>query len=78
MNIRIYSELKRRIVFLDLRPHEVLSVKNLAKEFGVSPIPIREVLILLESEKLVRIIPNNVVYVTDVSFQELKERIIMT
>lgn len=48
------------------------------KEFGVSPIPIREVLILLESEKLVRIIPNNVVYVTDVSFQELKERIIMT
>ncbi|PKP54688.1 hypothetical protein CVT91_18820, partial [Candidatus Atribacteria bacterium HGW-Atribacteria-1] len=37
------------------------------------PIPIREVLILLENEKLVHIIPNNGIYVTDVSFQELKD-----
>jgi DNA-binding GntR family transcriptional regulator len=35
--------------------------------------PIREVLILLETEKLVHIIPNNGIYVTDVSFQELKD-----
>jgi DNA-binding GntR family transcriptional regulator len=35
--------------------------------------PVREVLILLETEKLVHIIPNNGIYVTDVSFQELKD-----
>jgi len=72
-NKEIYSELKKRIVFLDYKPKQVLSIKELAKEFGVSPIPIREVLILLETEKLVHIIPNNGIYVTDVSFQELKD-----
>ena len=72
-NKEIYKELKKRIVFLDYKPKQVLSIKELAKEFGVSPIPVREVLILLETEKLVHIIPNNCIYVTDVSFQELKE-----
>ena len=73
VNKEIYKELKRRIVYLDYKPKQVLNIKELAKEFGVSPMPIREVLILLESEKLIHIIPNNGVYVTDVSFQELKD-----
>ena len=73
VNKEIYNELKKRIVYLDYKPKQVLSIKELAKEFGVSPIPIREVLILLENEKLVHIIPNNGIYVTDVSFQELKD-----
>ncbi len=73
VNKDIYKELKKRIVFLDYKPKQVLSIKELAKEFGVSPMPIREVLILLETEKLVHIIPNNGIYVTDISFQELKD-----
>lgn len=72
-NKKIYKELKDQIVFLGYKPKQVLNIKELAKEFGVSPIPIREVLILLESEKLVHIIPNNGIYVTDISFQELKD-----
>jgi len=73
VNKEIYKELKKRIVFLDYKPKQVLSIKELAKEFGVSAVPIREVLILLETEKLIHIIPNNGIYVTDVSFQELKD-----
>jgi DNA-binding GntR family transcriptional regulator len=73
INKEIYSELKKRIVYLDYKPKQVLNIKELAKEFGVSPMPIREVLILLETEKLVHIIPNNGIYVTDISFQELKD-----
>ncbi len=69
----IFNELKRRIVFFDYKPKQVLSVKELSKEFGVSAIPIRETLIRLEEEKLIVIIPNNVVYVSDLSFQELKD-----
>jgi len=72
-NKEIYNELKKRIVFLEYKPKQVLNIKELAKEFGVSPIPVREVLILLEAEKLVHIIPNNGIYVTDVSLQELKD-----
>ena len=73
VNKDIYKELKKRIVYLDYKPKQVLNIKELAKEFGVSPMPVREVLILLETEKLVHIIPNNGIYVTDVSFQELKD-----
>lgn len=73
VNKEIYKELKKRIVYLDYKPKQVLNIKDLAKEFGVSPIPIREVLILLETEKLVHIVPNNGIYVTDISFQELKD-----
>jgi len=73
INKDIYKELKKRIVYLDYKPKQVLNIKELAKEFGVSPMPIREVLILLETEKLIHIIPNNGIYVTDVSFQELKD-----
>ena len=73
VNKEIYKELKKRIVFLDYKPKQVLSIKELAKEFGVSAVPIREVLILLETEKLIHIIPNNGIYVTDISFQELKD-----
>ena len=69
----IFNELKRRIVFFEYKPKQVLSVKELSREFGVSAIPIREALIRLEEEKLIRIIPNNVVYVSDLSFQELKD-----
>ena len=72
-NKEIYKRLKDRIVFLGYKPKQVLNIKDLAKEFGVSPMPIREVLILLETEKLVHIIPNSGIYVTDVSFQELKD-----
>jgi len=73
VNQEIYKELKKRIVFLDYKPKQVLNIKELAKEFGVSAVPIREVLILLETEKLIHIIPNNGIYVTDISFQELKD-----
>lgn len=69
----IFDELKRRIVFFEYKPKQVISVKELAKEFGVSAIPIRETLIRLEEEKLIVIIPNNIVYVSDLSFQELKD-----
>ena len=73
VNKEIYKELKKRIVYLEYKPKQVLNIKELAKEFGVSPMPVREVLILLESEKLIHIIPNNGIYVNDISFQELKD-----
>ena len=73
VNKEIYKELKKRIVYLNYKPKQVLNIKELAKEFGVSPMPVREVLILLESEKLIHIIPNNGIYVNDISFQELKD-----
>lgn len=69
----IYSELKRRIVLMDYQPGDVLREKDLIKEFGVSRTPVREALIRLEVEGLVRIFPNQGTIVTEVSFQQLRD-----
>ena len=72
VNEKIYSEIKKRIVFLYYPPKYSLNIKELAKEFDVSSMPIREIMILLENEELVHAIPNKGIYVNDINFQELK------
>lgn len=69
----IYTEIKRRIVLLDYEPGQVLREKELIEEFGVSRTPVREALIRLETEGLVRIFPNQGTIVSEVSFQQLKD-----
>lgn len=73
MKKKVYSEMKRRIVFLDYKPGQFLYTKELMKEFGVSLTPIREALIYLEAEELVHIIPNRGAHVSEVSFQDFKD-----
>lgn len=69
----IYQELKKMILFLNYAPGEALAIRDIAKQFQVSPTPIREALIRLEGEGLVRRFPNRSVHVTEVSFQNLKD-----
>jgi DNA-binding GntR family transcriptional regulator len=69
----IFDELKKRIIFFDYMPNQVLNIKELSKEFGVSPVPVRDALLGLEKEKLVSIVPNNVAYVSNLTFQEFKD-----
>ena len=70
---KVYPEIKRRIIFLDYKPGQFLYAKELMKEFGVSLTPIREALIYMEAEDLIHIIPNRGAYVSEVSFQDLKD-----
>jgi len=69
----IYTEIKKRIVLLDYEPGQLLREKDLIEEFGVSRTPVREALIRLEAEGLVRIFPNQGTIVSEVSFQQLKD-----
>jgi GntR family transcriptional regulator, rspAB operon transcriptional repressor len=69
----IFQELKKRITLLEYKPGEVLREKEIIEDFGVSRTPVREALIRLEMEGLVRIIPNLGTFVADVSFQQLKD-----
>jgi len=73
MDNKIYSEIKRRIIFLDYKPGQFLHTNELREEFGVSLTPIREAFIRLEADELIYIIPNRGAYVSEVTFQELKD-----
>lgn len=54
---RVYNELRRRIVTLEMAPGASLSENELAAQLSVSRTPVRESLILLADEGLVHIFP---------------------
>jgi DNA-binding GntR family transcriptional regulator len=71
MNPDIYREIKRRILFLEYSPGQILNENVLAKEFGVSRTPMREVLYRLSWEQLARIIARTGTMVTLIEFQTM-------
>ncbi|SDP60284.1 GntR family transcriptional regulator [Desulforhopalus singaporensis] len=73
MNFSIYQTIKQRILFFDYEPGQPLNEKQMAAEFGVSRTPVREVLLRLEWEKLVSIIPRAGIMVAEVEFNQLRE-----
>lgn len=73
MNQEIYDELKRRILFFEYSPGEMLNEKAIAAELGVSRTPIRESFLKLEWEKLVTIMPRAGIMVTKVEFLQTRD-----
>jgi DNA-binding GntR family transcriptional regulator len=69
----VYQELKKQIILLEQKPGEVIREKMVMEAFKVSRTPVREALMRLEMDGLVRIIPNVGTFVEDVSFQQLKD-----
>lgn len=67
----IYEKLKNEIIFLAYKPNQILNIKKLSEKYRISSIPIREALILLETDKLVCLIPNKGYYVSDISFPDI-------
>jgi len=65
----VYCKLLHRILVGDIPPGSALQENSLAAEFDVSRTPIREALIRLESDGLVRIVPKQGVYVTEITHQ---------
>ncbi|OPX40625.1 MAG: hypothetical protein B1H13_06525 [Desulfobacteraceae bacterium 4484_190.3] len=71
INSEIYRTIKDRILFLEYNPGQILNENTLAKEFGVSRTPLREVLSRLEWEQLARILPRTGIMVTEIEFQKM-------
>lgn len=71
MNHDIYSSIRDKILALEYKPGEILNEQTLAKDFGVSRTPLREVLTRLEWEKLVRVLPRTGSMVTEIEFQKM-------
>lgn len=68
----VYCKLLNKILIGDIAPGGSLQESGLAKEFGVSRTPIREALIRLEADGLVRIVPKQGVYVTEITHQSFR------
>jgi len=71
MKQTVYETMRERLLYLDYKPGEILNEKVLAKEFGVSRSPIKDVLNRLEWDQFVRVIPRTGSMVTDIEFSKV-------
>jgi DNA-binding GntR family transcriptional regulator len=69
----IYKELKKQIISLEQKPGAIIREKEIMEAFTVSRTPVREALMRLEMDGLVRIIPNAGTFVEEISFQKLRD-----
>ena len=72
---RVYEDLRKRIITLDLPPDTTLSRSELTDTYEVSQTPIREAMQLLKQEGLVRIYPQSKTVVTRIDVPQIYERI---
>lgn len=70
---RVFEILRDRIVFAEYLPGQVLPIRELEKDLGVSATPIREALLRLAEEDLVRLVPNSSAHVKEITFYDLKD-----
>lgn len=69
----VVDALRRRILDGEFAAGVQLRQDSLAREFGVSRIPVREALLQLDAEGLVKILPHRGAVVTALSVAEIKE-----
>lgn len=70
---RVYEDLRKRIITLDLPPDTTLSRSELTDTYEVSQTPIREAMQLLKQEGLVRIYPQSKTVVTRIDVPQIYE-----
>ena len=71
MKKKIYQTIRKRILYLEYKPRQILNEKVLAEEFGMSRSPIKDVLNRLEWEQFVRVIPRTGSMVTEIEFSKV-------
>ena len=70
---RVRDELRRRIADGRLQPGSKMVERELAEEFGVSRVPVREALRTLETEGFVQVVPRKGVVVRHLSRRDVEE-----
>jgi DNA-binding GntR family transcriptional regulator len=69
----VYDQLRDKIISADLLPGETISLRDLARKFGVSLMPVREALWQLESERIIVIESNKRIRVNTLTAKEMEE-----
>lgn len=68
-----YKEIRKRIIFGEYLPGEVLSENGLSKELEMSRTPIRDALLRLDSEGFLVTLKNRGILVKEISYKEIFE-----
>ena len=69
----VYNELLARIALGDYAPGSPLNEKELAAELAISRTPVREALLRLQLEGLVRIVARSGIFVAEASIEQIRE-----
>lgn len=72
---QVYESIREEIISLTLPPGEVINELQLVNRFGVSRSPIREALIRLEADGLIRMLPNKGTIVAPLHIEEFPQYI---
>jgi len=72
---QVYDQLKKKIISAEISPGQIMTLQGLAKEFGVSLMPVREALWQLESEKVIVIQSNKRIFVNSMKQKDMEEAI---
>ena len=75
--VAVYKTLREEIKTLELQPGERLVEELLSERFGISKTPIREALLLLESDRLVELVPHVGGTVTWMSLTEYEQELFL-
>jgi DNA-binding GntR family transcriptional regulator len=70
---RAYTQIKNKIVTIELQPGSVISEAGLMEELGLGRTPIREALKQLQAENLVIVTPRRGMYVADITITDLTQ-----
>jgi DNA-binding GntR family transcriptional regulator len=71
--VQAYAVLREAIVSMELEPGALLSENELARRLDVSRTPVREALIRLRDERLVRIVPQRGTFVAPIRLQAVAD-----
>ena len=72
---QVYDQLRREIITGEIVPGQSIKLRDLAEQFGVSLMPVREALWQLESEKVIVIESNRSIHVNGLTGREMQEAI---
>lgn len=72
---KVYDELKRRIMYLEIKPGDALGEVEIAQQFNVSRTPVRDAFKKLESEGLIEIKSHIGTYVTLIDLDQISDAI---
>lgn len=69
----IYTELKKKIVNLELKPGSRISEKDISEKWNVSRTPVREAFLKLSEEELLDVYPQSGTFVSKIDLEHVEE-----